>query len=132
MKKTFLLNKLVRDKSNEIVARNHGTMKARYLGDDEFLYELRRKLTEERDELFKAQDHDEVCAELSDMYEVLDEYAKLYDLTREQITIKQEAKREKRGGLVKRLYIESVTVPVDTQLASYYQEDPERYPEIDE
>lgn len=82
MNKTYLYNKLVRDKSPKMVARSNGTLKSRHLDDDEFAVEVRAKLVEELDEVLAAADADELCDELGDVYELLEEYAKLHGLTK--------------------------------------------------
>lgn len=130
VQKTFRVKKLVRDCLPERVERDYGSLQSRRLDDVEFAHELRRKLHEEIDEAFAAQDHTELCDELSDVYEVLEEYALLHGLTLPQIEEKRMAKRAERGGLARRLYIESVTVPSDSRLGRYYQNEPERYPEV--
>ena len=131
MNKTFLYNKLVRDKSPKMVARSNGTLKSRYLDDADFATEVRAKLVEELDEVLAAVGPEELCDELGDVYELLEEYAKLNGLTQEQVRAGKKTKREKRGGFTERLYIENVTVPVGSIVDEYCKAQPEKYPEID-
>lgn len=131
MNKTFIYNKLVRDRSPEMVARSNGTYATKPLDDAAFAQEVRAKLVEELDELFVAANADELCDEIGDVYELLEEYAKLHGLTQERIRLEQAAKRERRGGFAGRLYMESVTVPDDSEVAAYCRRQPDKYKELE-
>jgi predicted house-cleaning noncanonical NTP pyrophosphatase (MazG superfamily) len=126
--KTFLYNKLVRDKSYKMVERSNGTMKSRRLDDAEFAAEVRKKLVEELDEVLTAPNTEELCDELGDVYELLEEYAQLHGLTGEQVAAAKHAKRKKRGGFAERVYIESVTVPAGSIVDEYCSAQPDKYP----
>ena len=132
MNKTFISKKLVRDKAPQWITKNNGSSKWHRLDEINFAAAVRRKLVEELDELLVAASPDEICSELGDVYELLEEYAKLHDLTQERVKAEQVTKREERGGFSLRIYEESVTVPSESKVAAFCRLQPEKYHEVDE
>lgn len=96
--------KLIRDKIPALVESQGKTASIRKLADDkEYLKYLLAKLIEEAAELAHAETSHNQEEELADVYEVLDAVLELLKLSRADITIVQDEKRQKRGGFKERL-----------------------------
>ena len=96
--------KLVRDKIPELVEIEGKKATVRVLNNDnEYLSYLYSKLIEEATELKYAKSESNQEEELADVYELLDEILKLKKITKNDITIIQEQKRQARGGFKNRL-----------------------------
>jgi predicted house-cleaning noncanonical NTP pyrophosphatase (MazG superfamily) len=108
MKKVY--NKLVRDKILEIIKKDKAKPKIRILEQDEYINELFKKLEEEVEECNKVRgDKRELIKEIGDIHEVLEAIIKNYELDELEIQKLKQARREKRGGFTKRIYLESMT-----------------------
>jgi predicted house-cleaning noncanonical NTP pyrophosphatase (MazG superfamily) len=115
MKKVF--NKLVRDKmidvweydiANKISASGYS---AHYVTKDETLVLLKDKLLEEAHEVFEAYDKEDkkhLVEELADVIEVIDGILYHNNITLSEVLAIRDAKKEKKGGFEKGLYLESV------------------------
>ncbi len=115
MKKVF--NKLVRDRmieiyehdvANKISASGYAV---KYLSPEETLVSLKDKLLEETQEVFDAYDHADKTAlkeELADVIEVVDAILYHNKLLLSEILAIRDAKKEKRGGFEKGLFLESI------------------------
>lgn len=146
--RTFLLNKLCRDKTVDRLHAGGCHAVWRTLSDDEFITHLQEKLREEVDELQAAQSRQEVLAECIDVYDVLHclkgldqkEYSQLYELidaftavygmSADEIAAATVAKHEERGGFKGRLYVERVRCPENHFFTAYCLASPEKYPEV--
>ena len=103
-------NKLVRDNIDEIINNNGKNEIAitRILKDDEYKIELLKKLNEEFNELVNAIDSgikEDIIEESADLIEVI---RALNEDNLELVMQKVEDKRNKKGGFVKRKYLEYV------------------------
>ncbi len=125
----FLFNKLVRDEIVPGIIKNGAKPQYRQLDDKEFKKELVKKLQEEVDE-FYLQPDDDVTELIADVQEVLDTLMSVHNISKEEITKKQEEKRTRRGGFNKRYFIEFVECNDDYPWIKYYEENPQKYPEI--
>ena len=130
-------------------------VKWRKLGDDEYAKELARKLEEELDELDEevGNDRERDILELADVAEVYelawdlldrDEYFELFEAAMEELEKgidmweidpqelldAKEAKIERMGGFVDKIYIETVSVDKDNSWVERYLSSPEKYPEV--
>lgn len=101
--KTFY-RKLVRDKLPEIISATGGKYEIRKLSEAEFESELKQKLIEEAKELQNAPSH-EVVDELADVLELVKQIAKLYKISFKDVTARQTARRQSRGGFAKRIFL---------------------------
>lgn len=100
-----IYNKLVRDKIPEIIIANGEEPITYSLGADEYKQELYKKLREEVNEFLA----DESIEELADILEVMHGILNSKQLTFEDLEKVRKAKREKRGGFEKRIYLKMTT-----------------------
>ena len=98
-------NKLIRDRIPEIVKRAGWTPTVRILKKSEFLNALKKKVFEESGELIQAKDKKGIIDEIVDIQELLDVLASEIKITKSEIKKFQAAKRKKRGGFKKRLFL---------------------------
>jgi predicted house-cleaning noncanonical NTP pyrophosphatase (MazG superfamily) len=125
-KRTFRLNKLVRDK----IVKHHFEMGGRVdykkLASSEHNKALLTKLIEEAKEL---RDSNFEVGEIADLQEIIDQLAKNLKLSKKEISAAQTKKRKLNGGFKKGDFINTVTLPADNKWAKYYASDPKRFPE---
>lgn len=101
----YVYNKLVRDKIVDNINGQDGKNATyRILGDDEYLYELNKKIIEEANEFVEAND----AEELADLMEVIETIIKVKNLTWDEVRKIQMEKKEKKGGFDNKIYLESV------------------------
>lgn len=105
-KKTF--NKLVRDNIPEIISKKGGESEIKILDDSEYSDLLNKKLIEECNELFEANDFQSKKEEMADVLEVLHAIAKNNRINFEQVETERLAKKEKRGGFEKKIFLKTV------------------------
>lgn len=115
MKKMY--NKLVRDKmidiykhdvENKVSASDYSV---RYMEKEETLEKLKDKLLEESQEVFDAyhmEDKTQLKEELADVIEVIDAILYHNDISLSEVLAIRDAKKEKKGGFEKGLYLESI------------------------
>ena len=108
-RKTY--NKLIRDKIPEIIQKDNATPKVSILDDEQFSSALKEKLIEEAKELQEAKTQEEILNELSDVLQLVESIASNNKLTIEEIKNQKEAKKIKRGGFEKKLFLEYVDEP---------------------
>lgn len=103
MKKVY--NKLVRDKIPEIIdSKPNQTSKTRVLDNDEYLFELNKKLQEEVSEYLESGDVEEIA----DIEEVLRAILDAKNVDYESFEDIRLNKVNKRGSFKKKIYLESV------------------------
>lgn len=100
-------NKLVRDRIPEIIEEKNETPVTRVLNEDEYKFELERKLYEEYNEVIESSGEDRLF-ELADMIEVIRSLASVSGKTLEDIIELANGKRNKRGGFEKKIFLEKV------------------------
>ena len=105
MKKIVKYNKLIRDKIPKIIKEAGWKPTIRTLKKKEFLYALKKKVSEEARELIRAKSNKGIIDEIVDIQELLDVLTLEIKLTKSRIKKFQSAKREKRGGFKKRLFL---------------------------
>lgn len=115
MKKVF--NKLVRDKMTDIYQHDienkisASAYSVRYMEKEETLEKLKDKLLEESQEVFEAYDKEDkshLKEELADVIEVIDAILFHNNITLAEVLAIRDAKKEKKGGFEKGLYLESI------------------------
>ncbi|MCX6148151.1 MAG: nucleoside triphosphate pyrophosphohydrolase [Candidatus Kapabacteria bacterium] len=115
MKKIY--NKLVRDKFIDIYKNDvenkisMSDFSAHYLDKKEILEKLKDKLQEEVDEVFNVYDEEDkskLKEEIADVLEVIDSVLLHNSISFDEISKIRDAKKEKRGGFEKGLYLESI------------------------
>jgi len=126
-KRTFKLNKLVRDKIVASTEEQGGTVDYKSLNGKELNKALVDKLIEESKEL-----KSEVLSaeELADLKEIIEQIAKNLKITDKELDDAQAKKRAKNGGFTKGHYVKTLTLPAGNQWSDYYAADPKRFPEI--
>jgi predicted house-cleaning noncanonical NTP pyrophosphatase (MazG superfamily) len=97
--------KLIRDKIPEIIEQaGKWCLCRRVCGKDEHIVMLQKKMTEEIDELI----HDPSYEEAADVFEVLREFAHIYDLEMDEIQRIADDKRKERGGFSKGIILQDI------------------------
>ena len=96
-------NKLVRDKIPEIIKNNGEEPKTRILNDEEYLFELNKKLQEEMKEYLDSGD----IEELADLEEVLLAILDAKNISHEVFEKIRLEKVKKRGAFKKKIFLES-------------------------
>ena len=102
-----MYKKLVRDKIPEIIKGNNQNPITRILSDEEYKYELEKKLNEEYQEVIEATGENRI-EELADMLEVMIYLAKLENKDLHDIIEICDKKHSKRGGFDDKIYLEDV------------------------
>jgi predicted house-cleaning noncanonical NTP pyrophosphatase (MazG superfamily) len=105
MKKVIRYNKLIRDRIPEIIKEAGWSPTIRILKKSEFLSAIKKKISEEAGELIRAKDKKGITDEIIDIQELLDVLASELKLTKTEFRKLQSAKRKKRGGFKKRLFL---------------------------
>jgi len=126
--RSFLLNKLIRDKVFTSMQELGQKITWRKLQDEEFLHELKRKLLEEAGE-FNPEDPD-AAKELADLMEVIEATGEQLGQNFESLRKLQLERRKKRGAFKDRVYIERLDLADDDPWADYYAKEPERFEEV--
>lgn len=101
-----VFNKLVRDKIPEIIANNNESCKIRILSDEEYLFELNKKIQEELKEYLESGD----IEELADLEEVLRAILDAKNCSYQDFEKIRLAKQEKRGAFKKKIFLESTDI----------------------
>ena len=101
-----IFNKLVRDNIPEIIRNNNEIAITRILEDQEYKSELYKKLLEECNEVIESSSKTETIEELADVLEILKSIAELNDSSLEEVIDASEAKKIKRGGFSKKIFLE--------------------------
>ena len=99
-----IYNKLVRDNIPEIIKKQGETPIFSTLDDEQYNFELRKKLTEEVSEYLES----EALEELADIIEVIEALADHKGGTLEKVFEIKESKAKKNGKFGKKLFLESV------------------------
>jgi predicted house-cleaning noncanonical NTP pyrophosphatase (MazG superfamily) len=127
-RRTFELNKLVRDKIVDSTLESGGTAQYRALKDDDRMRALYDKLDEEMAELKEGEETE--LEKLADVREVIEAIAVGLGHSITELHAVQYDKRRKVGGFTAGIFVETVTVPSDSEIANYYASHPDRFPEV--
>lgn len=103
-----IYNKLVRDNIPDIIIGNGEKPITRILSDKEYKEELEKKLYEEYQEVLNTTNTKDRIEELADMLEIIMALTKLEDKSLGDVVEVAKAKRLKRGGFDKKIYLERV------------------------
>jgi predicted house-cleaning noncanonical NTP pyrophosphatase (MazG superfamily) len=98
-------NKLVRDGIPRYLSHRNISPITRILDKAEYEVELRKKLREEVEEYFAAQNTQDRRMERADILEVLNALALLEDGDIEQVEVCRKAKLQERGGFENRIFL---------------------------
>jgi predicted house-cleaning noncanonical NTP pyrophosphatase (MazG superfamily) len=105
MKKVVKYNKLIRDRIPEIIKEAGWKPRVRKLKKAEFLNALKKKVLEEAKELIRAKDKEGIINEIVDIQELIDALTSEIGLSKAKVKNLQVAKRKKRGGFKKHLFL---------------------------
>ncbi|OGM28399.1 hypothetical protein A2801_02610 [Candidatus Woesebacteria bacterium RIFCSPHIGHO2_01_FULL_41_10] len=125
----FRFSKLVRDNIVGAIVANGNNPIWRTLQNDEYIYELKKKLAEEATELVGA-DSGETIKELADVQEIIDNLLKALKVSKKELAQAQKEKNNKNGSFRKRQYIDLVEVEDNASEIEYYLKFPNKYPEV--
>lgn len=98
-------NKLVRDLIPDIIKNSGKNFTTRILDDEEYIKELKKKLSEELDEYENAQSNEEAIEELADMLELMHALVKVHGADIDQLEKIRAEKAEKRGGFEEKIFL---------------------------
>lgn len=105
----YAFNKLVRsftlDKEEK---QNKTIISYKILNEEEYKKELINKFHEEALEVIDSRDKKELIEEIGDCYEVIHEILKTHRISKDEVLKAQQAKREKKGGFDKRIFVNSM------------------------
>lgn len=129
----FSYKKLVRDKIVDSMKKNgQKPVGVRVLKEQEFIEELIKKLSEEVEELKDFKNSEALKEELVDIIEVTRYLQKALKLTDNEINKLIKIKRKKGGAFDRKLYLEKVGTPTDSEWFQYFLDNSDRYPEVKE
>jgi predicted house-cleaning noncanonical NTP pyrophosphatase (MazG superfamily) len=128
--KKFKCEKLCRDESIERVEKAGGFCEWIPLTEEQYKKALFEKIIEEAQEVSVSKDCQELILELADVLEVVESIACAHEIALEKVFEAKKYKLENRGGFRQRKFIKSVTCPENCELAKYYEENKDKYPEI--
>ena len=126
----FLQNKLWRDKAADRYRRSGSIIHTKPLSPEEYHEQLGIKLAEEALEVKTAESREQLVEEIADVMEVIEALLLAHHISQSEITEKQKAKRDERGGFLNRELIIVAEHPEGSFGAQYCLEQPNKYPEI--
>ncbi|MDN3450044.1 nucleoside triphosphate pyrophosphohydrolase [Planococcus sp. APC 3906] len=100
-----IYNKLVRDLIPNVITKTGKEFSTRILPEDEYIVELKKKLSEELQEYNEAKTDEEAVEELADILELLHAAVKIHGSSVEKLGEVRKAKAEKRGGFEQRIFL---------------------------
>ena len=125
----FKFQKLVRDKIVEGITQAGNFPHWRILSDEEFVEELKKKVSEEAKEIPESKE-EELVRELADLQEIIDNLLKELGVSKEEFANIQEKKNNKAGSFKDKHFIDYVETKEGSEWVEYYMASPEKYPEI--
>lgn len=131
-RRTFLQNKLWRDKVVPWLEDSGSIIEWKKLDDVEFDKALRSKLQEETEEVIAASSQKELTHELADVLEVMITLGNLYHISLSDMIKAQEKKKQERGGFEERKFVIKASHIIGSFGELYFLKDPQKHPEIPE
>jgi predicted house-cleaning noncanonical NTP pyrophosphatase (MazG superfamily) len=101
-------NKLVRNKTPQIIEHDGNQAVYHILASDEYTTEAGKKFGQQGQDYASAPDKEERLRELSDILQLVHDTAKREDATIEDIEAIRVEKHEQRGGFGDGIYLESI------------------------
>lgn len=98
-------NKLIRDKIPNIMDADNKTYTSRTLSDDEYVFELRKKLHEELAEYLSTANEADALEELADLLELIHALSNVHGADPQKLEEVRRKKAEKRGGFQDKLFL---------------------------
>ena len=125
----FKFAKLVRDNIVQGIIDEGNTPSWRTLSDEDYIYELKKKIVEEANEI-PGINGDDLIKELADVQEIIDSLLNVLTVTKDDLVEAQKKKNEKAGSFKNRQYIKYVETKDDSEWVKYYLNSPDKYPEV--
>ena len=131
--KKFFMNKLVRDKSVEMLKKRGCANVEHYTLDDneDFLAALAEKMVEELEEIFDSESREEMIEELADIEEVLVAFKELVEISQTEVDAVRKAKKAEKGGYSDRMFIEYIDAKIGSPAYEYAQKKEDKNAEIE-
>lgn len=130
MKKTFIFNKIIRDKCVKQMLDAGVLVKLKKNSSKkELLVFFKNKIVEEANELFNACSKEEMIEELADLLEVIYEFPKILNINLQHIETIKKNKKSIKGGFSKALIVDTVCLDEKHGLINYFRANPKKYPE---
>jgi predicted house-cleaning noncanonical NTP pyrophosphatase (MazG superfamily) len=128
---TFRYAKLVRDNIRRMHEKNGDVVAGRILAKDEHASALVEKLNEEAAELLHAisgKNSSEIEGELADIYQVVEDLAKLLHANESNINNIKAKKLREKGGFLRGQYIDTVRIVHDDDpLIARFRAEPDKF-----
>lgn len=133
MKKRFLVNKLVRDRTIELTYEKYKALHIEYefLDEERGKNALRKKLAEESLEAINASSREELISELADITQIIKDLMALEKINDEEVETERKRKEDTRGTFKKLIFEKYCDAAEGTLLWDYCKAAPEKYPEIE-
>ena len=128
--RTFLQNKLWRNKMPRYHESNGSKIDCRLLTNKEFDEQLRIKIKEEAQEVALASTKEQLIEEFADVCEVIEALSLLHGISWQDISEKQLQKREKAGTFTQDSFVLRSHHIEGSVGAQYFLNDPLKYPEV--
>lgn len=100
-----IYNKLVRDFIPQVIEKAGSEFSTRILSEEEYIIEVKKKLSEELKEYNEAQTNEDAVEEIADILELLHAAVKIHGSSFEQLEEVRKSKADKRGGFEKRIFL---------------------------
>ena len=128
----FFLNKLVRDNIIELFKKEGIESSSFTLEDDnDYLEALTQKLIEELQEVFSAENTEELLEELVDIEDVLTAFKALLKIDQKDIEAARTKKLTEKGGFKKRCFIEYIDIPESNkERIEYFEKKASLFPDL--
>lgn len=102
-------NKLVRDFIPDTIRANGDACETTTLDDEGYIREIRRKLTEEADELSVAETREQILKEYADLMVALDAFTAHFEFSEADIKSALAENIERKGLFQQRVFLVSTT-----------------------
>lgn len=130
--KSFIHNKLWRDKLSKIMKEEGSVVHVEQLDEDQYEEALRAKIVEESIEMLESTDQDDVMEGMADILEVMDALCIVYGIKMDEILQIKEEKQADLGGYNKSELVTRVEHPAGSASEKYCLDNPEQYPQTEE
>lgn len=128
--RTFLYNKLIRDKIVDSMIANGESPDYHTCSDKEFVSALKAKLSEEVAELQSYMaSPDDMLKELADLEELIVALVGAIGKSNVDLEAAREVKNNKAGAFSRRIWVDKATLQDDNPWIDYLVKNPDRYPE---
>lgn len=102
---TPIYNKLVRDRIPQIIEATGKKFSTKFLNNDEYIEELKRKSFEELEEYINTKNNKDAIEELADLLEKIHSLAEYHGSSIENVEEIRKLKAEKRGGFKEKIFL---------------------------